>query len=103
MGLSGSLRTVSIALCSPPSGGGVNGFVGCGPDRSAEVLGLEVSAQKGAFIRRPEESVRLRSPGCVPCGKCENNRKSHEEEPGELGVEQSGLVRWCCPLVVLPR
>lgn len=32
---------------------GVNGFVGGGPDRSAELLAGEVSAQKGAFIRRP--------------------------------------------------
>lgn len=50
MGLSGSLWSVSICLCLH----GVNGFVGHGPGRSAEVLasshGGSVGAE-GAFIR----------------------------------------------------
>lgn len=50
MGLSGSLWSVSICLCLH----GVNGFVGHGPGRSAEVLasshGGSVGAE-GAVIR----------------------------------------------------
>lgn len=50
MGLSGSLWSVSICLCLH----GVNGFVGHGPGRSAEVLASSHSGSvgaEGAFIR----------------------------------------------------
>lgn len=50
MGLSGSLWSVSICLCLH----GVNGFVGHGPGRSAEVLASSHGGSVGAedaFIR----------------------------------------------------